>query len=130
MKVIYIRPSNVKGYLRIGITDGGDDTSLTVSEREYAKAGSLLSGDVLDDEMLHTLKLSDERYRAKSKALRVLSYGDNSEGMLMRKLRIAGISQSVANEVVCEMVSRVQIVQLINVIQQQEHVRDAKMDII
>ena len=106
LKVIYIRPSNVKGYLRIGITDGGDDTSLTVSEREYAKAGSLLSGDVLDDEMLHTLKLSDERYRAKSKALRVLSYGDNSEGMLMRKLRIAGISQSVANEVVCEMVSR------------------------
>ena len=106
LKVAYIRPSNTKGYLRIGISRDADDLSLTVSEREYSEAGSPLIADALDEYALSVLLLSDERYRARSKALRVLSYGDNSEGVLMRKLAMAGISRDIAEETVREMVSR------------------------
>ncbi len=105
MKVVYIKPSSAKGYLRIGVLDGEKNLSFTVAEREYADAGSVLPGDSLDAELLSALKLADERYRARTKALRVLSYGDNSEGMLMRKLTAAGISRGVACEVVSEMVA-------------------------
>ena len=106
MTVSYIRPSNTKGYLRVGISGENGEFSLTVSEREYSDAGALLSGDSFNEEAILALRTADERYRAKAKALRVLSYGDNSEGMLMRKLLCAGISRAVAHEVVCEMVSR------------------------
>ena len=106
LKVAYIRPSNTKGYLRIGISRDAGDLSLTVSEREYSEAGSPLIRDALDEYALSVLLLSDERYRARSKALRVLSYGDNSEGVLMRKLAMAGISRDIAEETVREMVSR------------------------
>lgn len=104
MKVIYVRPAGAKGYLRIGISDGEEKTAFTVSEREYAEAGALLVGDAPSEDELLTLKIADERYRATSKALRVLSYGDNSEGMLMRKLLSAGIGREICGEVVCEMV--------------------------
>lgn len=104
MKVIYIRPSGTKGYLRVGISEEDGTLSFTVSEREYADAGSLLVGDAVDEDAFATIKIADERYRATSKALRVLSYGDNSEGMLMRKLLSSGISRAVCGEVICEMV--------------------------
>ena len=105
MKIIYIRASNAKGYVRIGLTDGEQSVAFTVSKREYSEAGSLSLGDEADADTLALLKLADERYRAKAKALRVLSYADNSEGMLLRKLRLSGISRAVADEVICEMVS-------------------------
>ena len=105
MKVLYIRPSSSKGYLRIGLTDGEQKLALTASEREYTEAGSLKLGDVVDDGTLALLKTADERYRARVKALRVLSYGDNSEGALLRKLRLSGISRDASYEVVSEMVS-------------------------
>lgn len=106
MTVTYIKQSSTKGYLRLGISDGDESLSLTVSEREYAEAGSPLSRDSLNEDTVLALRAADERYRAKAKALRVLSYGDNSEGMLMRKLLCAGIRRSIAHEVVCEMVAR------------------------
>lgn len=106
MTVSYIKPSNTKGYLRVGISGENGEFSLTVSEREYAEAGSPLSRDALDEDTVTALRAADEKYRAKLKALRVLSYGDNSEGMLMRKLLSAGISRDIAHTVVCEMVSR------------------------
>ena len=104
MTVIYIKQSSAKGYLRVGVS-ADKEYSFTVSEREYTELGAVLVGDALSEEAFATLSLADERYRAKLKALRVLSYGDNSEGALMRKLRCAGISAGVAKETVSEMVS-------------------------
>ena len=105
MTVKFIKRSKANGYVCIGISTEKKDYSLTVSEREYACAGALLTGDSLNEDTLAELLLADEKYRAKLKALRVLSYGDNSENMLMRKLVSSGISRSVAHGVVCEMVS-------------------------
>lgn len=106
MKIAYIRPSNAKGYLRVGIGSESCSSVFTVAERDYAELGSPNVGEELSDDVIFALELSDERYRARAKALRVLSYGDNSEGMLLRKLHMVGISRDVALEVVCEMVSR------------------------
>ena len=45
------------------------------------------------------------RYKARLKALRILSFGDNSELMLKRKLLAAGIKRDIIDGVVAEAVS-------------------------
>ncbi len=102
MKVIYIRDSSNRGYLRIGLSDGEKKLEYTVSEKEYRELGSPLTGDVFFD----TEKLSecDMRYRAKLYALRILSFGDNSEQALKRKLIARSISPKIAMEIAAEMV--------------------------
>ena len=104
MKVIYIRDSKSKGYLRIGVGEGEEKKEYTVSESDYRMCGSLLVGDEVSDE--EGLRLSDMRYRAKQSALRILAYGDNNESSLLRKLISKSIDANVAKEVVREMVSR------------------------
>ncbi len=105
MNTEYIRPSREKGYLTVGITDGEEKLRLTVRECDYRAAGSPLTHDNLTREQLSVLKSSDEMYRARKKALSILSYGDNSERMLEYKLCNAKISRTAAQKVVREMVS-------------------------
>ena len=105
MTVIYIRPSSSKGYLRIGV-ESEEKKEYTLSESEYAALGSPLVGDNLTRDTVSDLKLADMRYRAKKKALNVLSFGDNSEKMLIYKLTSAGISREISEEVTREMVAR------------------------
>ena len=102
MKVIYIRDSRSRGYLRIGLSDGEEKLEYTVSEPEYRELGSPLIGDELSDS--EKIALCDMRYRAKLYALRILSYGDNNEKNLKRKLAIKGISSEIAADVCREMV--------------------------
>ena len=102
MKVIYIRDSKSRSYLRVGISDGEKKLEYTVSESEYRELGSLLSGDEISDTSL--LEKCDMRYRAKLCALRILSYGDNNEKTLKRKLIAKSISADIADEVCREMV--------------------------
>lgn len=104
MKVIYIRDSKSRGYLRIGFSDGEQKIEYTVSEFDYKELGSLLIGDTLEEPS--GFILADMRYRARLCALRLLSYGDNNESSLMRKLISRSISPEVAREVCEEMVSR------------------------
>ncbi len=104
MTVIYIKEAGAKGYLRVGIAQEGEKYSFTVSESEYREAGSPLTRDNLTREAFNILQYADMRYKAKLKALRILSYGDNSEGMLKRKLCMSGIKREIAEEIVCECV--------------------------
>lgn len=106
MNVIYVRAARTKGYLKLRISDGEENTDLTVSEREYAEAGSPLPSDNLTRDAFSALITADMRYRASLKALRILEYGDNSERMLVIKLRRAGISREIAEETSREMVMR------------------------
>ena len=89
--------------MNIGILDGGRRLDLTVRECEYAEAGSPTEAEMLSDDTYNLLCLADMRYRARLKALRVLSYSDNSELRLYRKLISAGISKAVATDTVREM---------------------------
>lgn len=104
MTVIYIKEAGTKGYLRVGIAEDAEKYSFTVSESEYREAGSPLTRDNLTREAFDILQYADMRYKAKLKAFRILSYGDNSEGMLKRKLLMAGINREIAEETVCECV--------------------------
>lgn len=106
MKVTYIRPGKSKGYLTVGLSDGAEKHSFTVSECDYTEAGSPRPGDVADVDLVGALKHSDEVYRAHLYALRILSYADNNERTLVRKLISRGISAPLATDVAHEMVSR------------------------
>ena len=102
MKVIYIRASSSKGYLRLGLSDGEKKNEYTVSESDYRDNGSPLVGDEIFD--VEALLLSDMRYKARLCALRILSFGDNSESTLKRKLLARSISPQIASEICSEMV--------------------------
>ena len=104
MKILYVRPSRSKGYLKISILDGEEEMRLVVSEREYTEAGEPLPSDNLTRDAYILLSRADMRYRAKLKALRVLEYADNSEYRLLSKLLAAKIDRDIAEETVREMV--------------------------
>ena len=104
MTVIYIRPGNSKGYLRVGV-ESDKKYDFTVSESEYSACGSPLTGDNLTRDSFDLLYSADMRYKARLKALRILSFGDNSELMLKRKLLAAGIKRDIIDGVVAEAVS-------------------------
>ena len=104
MRVVYIKDSRSKGYIRIGIDDG-ERLDLTVSESVYTAAGSPMTRDFLSEEAVDLLRSADAEYRARSKALSILSYGDNSPRMLSLKLSRAGFSKELIESTVGEMIS-------------------------
>ncbi len=106
MKVIFIREARSRGYIRIGISNGEEKHDLTVLESDYREAGSPLCKDEVDVETLLLLLDSDMRYRAGLYALRILSYADNNERTLSRKLISRGIRADIAEDVARDMVSR------------------------
>lgn len=105
MTVSYVKCAKTKGYLRIGITTDSGNREFTVSEKDCNKAGGVSVGDNLTRDTFEFLSYSDMEYKAQIKALRILSYGDNSERMLLRKLTASGISRDVAEKTVSEMVN-------------------------
>lgn len=106
MKVKAVRAGKSQGYLTVIIVDGDERYSYTVSECDYLEAGSPRPGDEPDGDTISALAYSDEVYRARLSALRILSYADNNERTLVRKLVTRGISHSLATEVAHEMVGR------------------------
>lgn len=102
--VIYIKEANTKGYIRVGVELDGVKHHFTVTEAEYREAGSPLTRDILTRDTFSALQYGDMRYRAMLKALRILSFGDNSELMLSRKLFSAGFSRDIIEEAVSECV--------------------------
>ncbi len=104
--VIFIKEARSKGFLRLGIESDGQKHDFTVSEAEYSAAGSPLVRDNLTRDSFDILSYADMRYRATVKALNILSYGDNSEKNLKRKLLFAGFLADVVDEVVRDMISR------------------------
>lgn len=103
--VIFIKDARSKGFLRLGVEYNGEKYGFTVSESEYRAAGSPLTRDSLTQESFDILSDADMRYRAKIKALNILSYGDNSERALRRKLSFAGFRADIIDEVAGEMLS-------------------------
>ena len=106
MQIKHIRASKSKGYLTVGIVDGDARFSFNVSERDYTEAGSPRPGDAVDYDMLDCLRRSDEIYRARLYALRMLAFADNNERTLVHKLVLRGISYEIATDTAHEMVGR------------------------
>lgn len=102
MKIAYIRPMKTKR-VRIGIDRDGEVSAYSVSEMTYISL-SLVRGGEIDAETLSVISEDDERYRATSKALSLLSYGDNTKSALFAKLLRAGFRREVASDTVKECV--------------------------
>ena len=102
MKVIYIRDSKSKGYIRIGFACGELKAEYTLKESEYQELGSLLVGDEAED--IAPFIECDMRYRARLYALRILEYGDNNEASLLRKLMLRNVSADIAKKTAREMI--------------------------
>ena len=102
--VTYIRPGKSKGYISIGIQCDDEKYTFSVSEDVYSDVGTPVVGDFIESDVFGIMKDADELYRANLKALRILSFADNSRIALMRKLINAGFSRRVCEAVVSDMV--------------------------
>ena len=104
MVVAYIKDGE-RGYLRLGVSDGDKKYTFTISQKEYREIGEVRPRDEISEEIFEFLSRSDMRYKARLRALRILSYGDNSKRMLARKLYSAGVRRDIIDEVIEEMLS-------------------------
>lgn len=103
--VICVKETRVKGYLSIGVKEDSSVRYFTVSKIEYSSLGSPVRGYEVDADMLDTLFVLDEEFRARKKAFSLLSYTDNSERTLRMKLSRAGFSKSAIDKAVGECLS-------------------------
>lgn len=126
MKVHSVRPAKSRGYITVTVMLAeGEKKSLTVSEEDYSTASSPMARDEIDTKTYIILSSSDEYYRARLAALRMLSYGDNNERTLIRKLTAKGIGRECAESVAHEMASLGYIdekKQLLNIISREANV--------
>ena len=102
MKVIYVRDSASRGYLRIGLSEDLEKYEYTVSLAQYEALGSPLCDEEFFE--LEAAKEYDMKYHATLHALKILSYGDNNIRTLRDKLLSRSVSSAVADEVCEEMV--------------------------
>ncbi len=105
LTVIYIKEAASKGYLKIGVSDGEEKRYFVISTKEYEEIGTPNLREDLTRDTISQLEHCDTLYRAKLKAMRILSYGDNSTRTLIRKLKLAGFTNEVATVICEEMVS-------------------------
>ena len=103
-KLLYIRDVN-NNLLLLGVSEEGESVRYTLSRLLYAEIGSPARGDELADEAMVLIRQYDEEYRAKKKALSLLSYSDKNESGLKRRLAQSGFSREVAERTALEMVN-------------------------
>ena len=102
--LLYIRDVN-NALLLLGISEEGESVRYKLSRMLYAEIGAPSKGAELSDETMEIIKRYDEEYRAKKKALSLLSDSDKNARGLKRRLSQAGFSQDVSEKCAEEMVS-------------------------
>ncbi len=103
-RLLYIRDVNC-ALLLLALDEEGECRRYKVSKALYADLGAPAKGEELSEDDLIAIRQYDEHYRAKKKALSLLSYSDKNEKGLKRRLATAGFSRDVAEEVAAEMVT-------------------------
>ncbi len=104
-ELVYIRDTKEKNILILGISEGEDKNRYTVNRRLYAELGMPSVGSDLDSGAMEEIYAFDLEYRAKKKALSLLSIADNNKNSLMIKLRRAGFPREVCETVTAEMIA-------------------------
>ena len=105
MIVTYIKSGATEESVYIGVETEGGKEKFHIKRTEYARCGAPIKGEVLDEETYARMAAYLEYHKAQRKALSILSYGDNNEKNLIRKLRVAGYSPKISELVTREMVS-------------------------
>ena len=101
----FVRQIKDTKLLLLGIVEEGESATYTVTLETYENIGSLSAGDFIDETALVSIKYAGEYIRAKKKALNILAFADNNRRQLTDKLRRAGFSREIAQEICEEMVS-------------------------
>lgn len=101
----YIKKKENSTLLLLGVSEEGESARYTVDESVYENVGAPQRGEELSDSQLWEIAFADEYYRAKKKALSLLSLADNNRRTLKVKLLRYGIRREIADGVVSEMVS-------------------------
>ena len=105
-KILSIRTKEKKSALVIlEIATEGGANKYTLSEGTYREIGCPLSGEIIDEASLYVIIEEDERRRCLQKALRILSFSDNSERGLYLKLLKSGFDKEASLGAVEECVS-------------------------
>lgn len=92
-----------KTALILTVEKNGERIKYTINEGTYRKIGCPLSGNILSSDDLEYLEERDAHARATARALKILSYADNSEASLKRKLIGAGFGRELSQSVTEEM---------------------------
>ncbi len=100
--VTFVRPAREKGAFVLGLSD--PEERYTVGQALYHEIGEVRGGDPLSEDTVARIRYEDECRRARKAALSLLSYADNSRRRLLEKLLRKGISFSVAQQTVEDMV--------------------------
>ena len=95
-----------KTALILTVLKDGETKKYTISEGTYRDIGCPLSDDFISSDTLEYLEEKDARSRALSRALKILSYSDNSEATLKRKLVTAGFTRELSEDITREMTAR------------------------
>lgn len=104
-KITYVKSGPADGSLFVGILSDGEREKLYISQTEYARCGSPIKGEEIDEDTYMRMARFDEYHKAKKKALSILAYGDNNQKNLIRKLRVAGFAPDLAVMITKEMVA-------------------------
>ncbi len=91
--------------------EASEDRALTVSVEDYAAMRFLhpyakAGGRELDFDQIAALDEAEERFAAIEQGLSLLSYGDNTEATLVRKLRERGYAADVAASATAQLAAR------------------------
>ena len=95
-KITAVKAKGKKGDIITLWIMGDDARSYTISEGTYRRIGCPLSGDIVDGETMGLIECEDAQRQALAKALKILSFGDNSERRLFAKLSAARIPKEHA----------------------------------
>ena len=101
----YIKELKEKNLLLLGISEEGESARYTVSRALYLDIGAPGRGDEIPHGFMEEISDFDEYFRAKKKALSLLSFADNNKRELKIKLLRAGFSKEIADRCVSEMLS-------------------------
>ena len=104
-KIIYLK-EKTKNLLLLGISEEGESARYTVSAALYASLGSPSRGSEIPDSLMEKIRKYDLEYRARKKALDLLSIADNNKKSLKMKLLRAGFDKELAEKVTEEMSAR------------------------
>ena len=105
MIVTYIKSGATEESVYVGVETPEGKEKFHIKRTEYARCGAPIKGEEIDDDTYERMWKFDRYHKAQKKALSILSYGDNNEKNLIRKLRVAGYSPDLAVMVTKEMVS-------------------------
>ena len=104
-KIIYIK-EKTKNLLLLGISEEGESARYTVSSDLFASLGCPKVGGEVSESLMEQVKEYDLEYRARKKAVDLLSIADNNKKSLKMKLVRSGFDRELSERVVLEMSER------------------------